>query len=98
MALQEGPVAGRPPGGVQGDQVERRRVCRPVIGRVRNQLEMCKFTVPYFVQYLAWLGIAVIVFFLRLQGAENLQCSARELRIDKDILQRDDQGVASERG
>ena len=97
MPLQERPVAGRAPSRMQGNQIERRGVRGAVIGRVRDQLEMRQFAVAHFVQYLAGLGIAVVVVFLCLQGAENLQCSARKLRIDEGVLQRDDQAVASER-
>ena len=82
MPLQERPVAGRAPDGVQRNQVERRRICGTVIRRVRDQLEMRKLAVAHLVHYLAGLGVAVVVRFLRLQGAEDLQCSARKLRID----------------
>ena len=57
---------------------------------------MRKFAIANFVQYLPGLGIAVVVLLLCLQRAENFQCSARKLRIDKGVLQRDDQAVASE--
>jgi hypothetical protein len=50
------------------------------------------------VQDLAGLGIAVVINFFGLPGAENLQRSACKLRIDKGVLQRDNQAVASERG
>src|SRR4029077_4504830 len=49
-------------------------------------------------QDLAGLGVAVVVNFFGLPRAENLQCSACKLRIDKVVLQRDNQAVASERG
>ena len=58
---------------------------------------MRKFAVAHLMVYLAGLGIAVVVLFLRLQGAQDLQCSARKVRIYEDVLQRDDQAVASER-
>ena len=58
---------------------------------------MRKFAVAHFMQDLAGLGIAVVVFFLCLQGAEYLQCAAGKLRIDQGVLQRDDQAVASKR-
>ena len=61
MTLQKGPVPGRPPGGVQSDQAERRGVRGAVIGRVRDQLEMGQFAVAYFMQDFARLGIAVVV-------------------------------------
>jgi hypothetical protein len=48
----------------------------------------------HFVQDFAGLGIAVVVHFLGLTGAKNLQCSARKLRINEGVLQRDDQAVA----
>src|SRR4029077_6080433 len=49
-------------------------------------------------QDLTGLGVAVVVNFFGLPRAENLQCSACKLRIDKVVLQRDNQAVASERG
>jgi len=52
---------------MQGNQIERRSVCGAVIRGVRDQLEMGKFAIPYFVQYLAGLGIAVVVLVLCLQ-------------------------------
>ena len=52
---------------MQGNQEERRRVCSAVIGRMGNQLEMCKFAISHLVQYLAGLGIAVVVLVLCLQ-------------------------------
>ena len=47
---------------------------------------MRKLAVAHFMQDLAGLGVAVVVHFLGLQGAENLQCSARKLRIDEGVL------------
>jgi len=97
MPLQQRPVAGRSPGGMQRNQIERRGIRGTVIGCVRDQLEMRKLTIAHFMQYLAGLGIAVCVLVRRLQGAEDLQCSAAKLRIDQRVLQRDDQAVASKR-
>jgi hypothetical protein len=57
---------------------------------------MRKLAVAHLVHYLAGLGVAVVVRFLRLMGAEEFQCSARKLRINEGVLQRDDQAVASE--
>jgi hypothetical protein len=71
---------------MQRNQIKRRSVGGAVIGRVRDQLEMGKFAISHFVQYLAGLGIAVVVLLLCLQCAENLQCSARKLRIDEGVL------------
>ena len=67
MPLQQRAVAGRPPGGVQGNQIERRRVGGAVIRRVRDQLEMRELAVAHLVQYLAGLGVAVVVLLRRLQ-------------------------------
>src|SRR6266404_3212572 len=67
MTLQEPLVADGAPGGMQGNHIERCRVRSAVIGRVRDQLEMGKLAIAYFVQYLAGLGIAVVVLVLRLQ-------------------------------
>ena len=76
MPLQEVSIAGRPPGGVQRDQIERRSVRSAVIRRVRDQLEMRQFAVADLMQDLARLGVAVVVRFFGLQGAENLERSA----------------------
>src|SRR5437764_2815364 len=83
---------------MQRDQIERRRDRRAVVGRVRDQLEMRKLAVAHLVHYLAGFGVAVVVHFFCLMGAEDLQCSARKLRIYESVLQRDDQAVATERG
>lgn len=98
MPLQEPSIANRAPGGVQSDQVKRRRICGAVIGRVRNQFEMRKFAIAHLMQYLAGLSIPVVVLILCLQRAEDLQCSSCKLRVNKRVLQRDDQTVAAERG
>src|SRR5882672_12647385 len=95
MPLQKAPVAGGPPGGMQSDQVERCRIRGAVVGRVWDQLEMRKFAVSHLMQNLAGLGIAVGVVIARLQGAEDLQSAGCKLRIDENVLQRDDQAVAS---
>src|SRR5262249_54813830 len=42
MPLQQRLVTGSAPGGMQRDEVKRRRVGCTVIGRVRNQLEVCE--------------------------------------------------------
>ena len=59
---------------------------------------MRELPIANFMQYLAGFGIAVVVRLLGLQGAEDLERSARELRIDEGVLQRDDQAVAPEWG
>jgi hypothetical protein len=46
--------------------------------------------------WAALLRISVGVVFHRLQRAEDVQCAAGELRIDQDVLKRDDQAVTSE--
>ena len=53
MPLEEVSIAGGPPGGVQGNQIERRRVRSAVIRRVRDQLEMRQFAVADLMQDLA---------------------------------------------
>ena len=67
MLLQQRAVAGRAPGGVQRDQIERRGIGGAVIRRVRDQLEMRQFAIAHFVQDLARLGVAIVVALLRLQ-------------------------------
>src|SRR6516162_8363061 len=52
MTFQQRLVAGRPPRGVKGDQIERRCIGRAVVRSVRNQLEMGEFPVAYLVQDL----------------------------------------------
>ena len=59
---------------------------------------MGEFTVTQLVHDLAGFGIAEIVAFLRLPATQHFQRSARELRIDQNILDRNDQTVAAEWG
>ena len=97
MPFQQPFVAGRAPSCVQGYQIKWSRIRGAVIGRVRDQLEMCELAVAHFVGDLARFGIAVWIVLLGLQRAQNLQRPAGEFRIDQDILQRNDQAIAAER-
>ena len=87
MPFQQRAIAGGAPRGVQRDQVQRRRIRRAVIRRVRDQLEMREFAVAQFVHDLARFGVAIVVALLRLPAAEHVERAARELRIDQDVLQ-----------
>ena len=58
---------------------------------------MRELAVAQLVHDLARLGIAVVVALLRLPAAQHVERAAGELRIDQDVLQRDDQAVAAER-
>ncbi len=97
VSFQQRVIAGRAPGGVQRDQIQRRGVGGAVIRRVRDQLEVREFTVTKLVHDLAGFGVAEIIAFLRLPAAQHIQRSAREFRIDQYVLQRNDQAVAAER-
>ena len=57
---------------------------------------MRELAIAQLVQDLARLGIAIRIVLLGLQRAEDIQRAARELGIDQDVLQRDDQTVAAE--
>ena len=59
---------------------------------------MRKLAVAQFVEDFARFGITVWVILVGLQRAQNLQGAAGEFRIDQDVLQRNDQAVAAERG
>ena len=58
---------------------------------------MRQLAVAQLVHDLAWLGVAIVVALLRLPAAKHVERTAGELRIDQDVLQRDDQAVAPER-
>ena len=98
MPLQQRPVAGRPPGGVESDQIERRRIGRAVVGRVRDQLEMGELAVAHLVQDLPGLSVTVVVPILGLKRAQDVERAAGEVWIDQQVLQRNDQAVPAERG
>ena len=57
---------------------------------------MCQLTVAQFVEYLAWLSVSIRIVFLCLERAKYVQRAACKFRIDQDVLERDDQAVASE--
>ena len=97
MPPQQLHVAGRPPSGVQGDQIKRRGICCAVVWRVRDQLEVSEFAIANFVQDFAGLRIAIVVLNLGLERAQDIEAAAREIRIDQNVLQRDNQAVPSER-
>ena len=59
---------------------------------------MGQFTIAQLVENLARLSVPVGVIFLRLKRAEDVQGASREFRMDQNILQRDDETVASEWG
>src|ERR1700730_13520346 len=61
-----------------------------------NQSEMRQLTAAQFVEYLAWLSVAIRIVFLCLERAKHVQRATRKFRIDQDVLDRDDQAVASE--
>ena len=46
---------------MQHDQIEDGGVGRPVIGRVRNELEVRQFAATQFVHDLAGFGVAIVV-------------------------------------
>ncbi len=96
MPLQQAPVPGAPPGVVQHDQIERRRVGRAVIGGVRDQLEVGQLAGAQLVHDLAGLGVTVVVAAGRLIAAQNVQRAIGEIRIDDGVLQGDDEAVAAE--
>src|SRR5215813_10596026 len=83
---------------MQRDEVKRRRVGCTVIGRVRNQLEVCELSIADLVQDLAWLRVTVVVLGLRLQRTQNVEAATRKVRIDQKVLQRNDQAVPTKRG
>src|ERR1700730_636490 len=91
MPLQQGLVASRAP-----SRVQRGGVSGAIIGGVWDQSEMGQLTVAQFVEYLAWLGVSIRIVFLCLKRAEDVQRATCEFRIDQDVLERDDQTVASE--
>ena len=66
MPIQQRLVARCPPGRMECDQIERRRIGRAVIWRVRDQFEMSEFSVPHFMQDFARLRVTIVVPFLRL--------------------------------
>ena len=86
MALKEIRIAGRYPGRVQHNQIQRGCVGRAVVGCVRDCLEVRELAQSQLVHDLPGLGIAVIIPLLRLVAAENLQCGGRELRINQRAL------------
>src|SRR3984893_11360310 len=57
---------------------------------------MGQLTVAQFVEYLAWLSISIRIVFLCLERAKYVQRAACKFRIDQDVLERNDQAVASE--
>jgi hypothetical protein len=65
---------------------------------MRDLLEIRELAVALLMQDLAGFGVTIIVFDLRLQRAQNVEAAAREVRIDKGVLQRNDQAVAAKRG
>jgi len=54
-----------------------------------------EFAIAQFVEDLAWFGIAVWLVFLSLQRAQDLQRATRELRVDKHILQRNEETIST---
>ena len=58
---------------------------------------MRELAVAHLVQDLAGLGVAIIVPLARLQASKDVERAAGEVRIDQQVLQRDDQAVAAER-
>ncbi len=86
MALQQRLITSRTPGGMKRDQIERRRVGRPIVGRVRYQLEMGKLSIANLVQYLAGLSITIGVLVLCLERAQDVERAASEIRIDQQVL------------
>src|SRR5580704_15476554 len=97
MPLQQSLVASCAPSRVQGDQIERRGVSSAIIRRMWNQSEMRQLTVAQFVEYLAWLSVSIRIVFLCLERAKYVQRATRKFRMDKHVLERDDQAVAPER-
>ncbi len=97
VPVEQVALAGRAPGGVQGDQPQRRGVGGAVVRRVRDQLEVRQFAAAKLVHDLAGLGVAVVVPLARLQAAQDLERAARERRIHRDGLQRHDEAVPPER-
>jgi hypothetical protein len=66
MPLDKGWISRRPPRGVQGDQIQRRRISGPEIGGVRDQSEVRQLPIAQLMQDLAWLSVAVIIALRRL--------------------------------
>src|SRR5262249_49414545 len=62
---------------------------------MRDQLKVREFAIAKFVEDLAWFSIAIWIVTFRLQRAQDLQRAARELRVDKRILQRNEQTIAA---
>ena len=86
-----------PAPGERGDEhVERRRVVRPVIRGVRDEVERGELAVADLVLDLARLHVAVVVVRVGLERGERAQAAEREARRDGEGLERDGEGVASE--
>src|SRR6202040_3070299 len=64
---------------------------------MRNQFEVREFTASQLVENLAWLSIAARIIVRRLKRAKVLQRCACEMRINQNVLQRDNQAVSSKR-
>ena len=97
MPFEQRLVPGCPPGGVQRDEVKGGRIGRPIIGRMRDQLEVGELSVADLVRNFARLRITVVVLDLRLQCTQNVEAATGKVWIDQKVLQRNDQTVPAER-
>src|SRR6202040_850722 len=64
---------------------------------MRHQFEVREFTAPQLVENLTWLSISVRIIVCGLKRAKELQRCACEMRINQNVLQRDNQAVSSKR-
>ena len=80
----------------QHDDEQARRVMRPVVRLVRQDLQLGELAVPDLVRDLARFHVAFRVVLGRLQLRQPAQRPAGELREARDALHRHDQRVATE--
>ena len=93
---REPDVAGPPQVLGVHDQEPRRRVHRPVVGRVRHDPRARELAVAHLVQDLARLLVAPVVLLRALARRQELEGIARRPRVHRQQLVRGDQRVAAE--
>ena len=59
---------------------------------------MSEFAITELVRDLAGFGVTIVVLDLCLERAQDVEAATGEVRIDQDVLQRNDQAVPAERG
>ncbi len=80
----------------EDDDVEARRVVRPVVRLERQDPELSQLAVTDLVGDLARLHVALGIIVGRLHGSQSAKSPGREFRVARDRLHRDNEGVPAE--